>query len=64
MEAAAQVYALDGRGRVTSRIYPAGREDSWGVSVFGAFGAAPATVDASVWEMGSAFDPKQAKACC
>ncbi|EIE20550.1 hypothetical protein COCSUDRAFT_67413 [Coccomyxa subellipsoidea C-169] len=59
-----EVYALDGRGRVTSRIYPAGMEDSWNVSVFGAFGAAPATVDASVWEMGSAFDPKQAKACC
>ncbi|CAL8464935.1 g4470 [Coccomyxa elongata] len=59
-----EVFALDGRGRVTSRIYPMGTDNSWGVSPFGTFGAAPATANVTVWEMGPAFDPEQAQACC
>ena len=59
-----QVFALDGRGRVTSRIYPMGTDNRWGVSAFGTFGTTPATANATVWEMDSAFDPEQAQACC
>jgi hypothetical protein len=59
-----QIFALDGRGRVTSRIYPLGTTNSWGVAAFGLLGSQPASAAVSVWELGPAFNSSDASACC
>ena len=51
-----QVYALEGRGRVTSRIYPLGLTSQRGLAAYGAFGSLPAAANITAWDMGSAFN--------
>ena len=51
-----QVYALGGRGRVTSRIYPLGLNIQWGVAAFGSSGSLPVSANLTAWDMGSAFN--------
>ena len=45
------MYALEGRGRVTSKVYPTDFETEWGMALF----ASPpgATAAADVWAMTS-----------
>ena len=59
-----QVYALGGRGRVTSRVYPSGVSDSWEYSVFSSSSAVAWIADIKVYEMGEAFGAENATACC
>ena len=60
----AQVFALQGRGRVTSRIYPLGLSNQWGLAAYGAFGSLPASVNVTAWDMGNAFNDTQPYTCC
>ena len=60
----AQVYALQGRGRVTSRIYPLGLSNQWGIAAYGAFGSLPASVNVTAWDVGNAFNDTQPYTCC
>ena len=60
----AQVYALQGRGRVSSRIYPLGLSNQWGLSAYGAFGSLPASVNLTAWDMGNAFNDTRSYICC
>lgn len=59
-----QVYALGGRGRVTSRVYPTGVGDDWRYSAFSSSSALSCTADIVAYEMGQAFDAEDASACC
>ena len=51
-----QVYALEGRGRVTSRIYPLGLTNQWGLATYGTLGSLPASANITAYEMGNAFN--------
>jgi hypothetical protein len=62
--ACAQVYALDGRGRVTSRIYPGAVDKEWTLAVFGQSSALFFSADAAVHELGAAFSASQENVCC
>ena len=59
-----QVYVLQGRGRVTSRIYPLGLTNQWGLAAYGAFGSLPATVNVTAWDMSNSFNDTQPYVCC
>lgn len=52
-----EVYALDGLGRVTSRVYPADEGIAWGLAVFGVLpgGGTAALKSAEVWSMDNAW---------
>lgn len=52
-----EVYAMQGLGRVTSRIYPADEAAAWGMSVFGsaAGGSVVSLKAAEVWSLDNAF---------
>ena len=47
-----EVFALGGRGRVASRIYPQDVNGDWGLS---AFGDAGTTAQVEAWALGDAF---------
>jgi hypothetical protein len=51
-----EVIAVDGHGRLTTRIYPVYSTQSWGLSLFGVVGSGGiASVNATVWGINTAF---------
>lgn len=50
-----QVFALEGRGRVTSRAYSLETEEPWDLQAFGQFGSGTVEVSGAVWAMDSCW---------
>ena len=49
---------------MTSRIYPLGLSNQWGIAAYGAFGSLPASVNVTAWDVGNAFNDTQPYTCC
>ena len=50
-----QVFALEGRGRVTSRVYSLAIDGPWDLQAFGSFESGTVEVSGAVWAMDSCW---------